>query len=200
MRSMNIWRNQAGLTVYGLILFLIVLGGLVAGYFYLDYWRSMHKCSADAIALKDYWEKVFKGEIGVSMGKPDQNGRTPLMWAAGPFGSKDLIRFLIAAKADVNARDNNGRTALSFAAEQGNNSVTEELIRNGANIDLADNEGKTPLMWACEKGHPKMIQLLLQRKADVQAKNKDNKTAAMLVQELAERYKQCQIALEGDKK
>jgi ankyrin repeat protein len=200
MRSMNILRNQAGLTVYGLIFFLIVLGALVAGYFYLDYWRSIHKCNADAIALKDYWEKTFKGEIGVSMGKRDQHGRTALMWAAGPFGNKDLVRFLIAAKSEINAKDNNGRTALSFAAEQGNNSVSEELLKNGANINLADNEGKTPLMWACEKGHPKMIQLLLQRKADVQAKDKQNKTAAMIVQELAERYKQCQAALEASKK
>jgi ankyrin repeat protein len=42
-------------------------------------------------------------------------GNTPLMYAA-IYGHKDIARFLLANKADVNARNRDSKTALHWAA------------------------------------------------------------------------------------
>ena len=52
---------------------------------------------------------------------------------------------LLAAGADVNLRDNRGRTALFDALEQGHLSIAKELLRAGARTDIRDQAGMTPL-------------------------------------------------------
>ncbi|MCY4042723.1 MAG: ankyrin repeat domain-containing protein, partial [Candidatus Dadabacteria bacterium] len=45
----------------------------------------------------------------------DENGDTPLHWAAG-LGKTEAIRELLKAGADIEARNNEGRTVLMEAA------------------------------------------------------------------------------------
>ncbi len=49
------------------------------------------------------------------------------------------------AGADVNLKDNWGRTPLHYAAMGGHKEIAELLITNGANINKKNDEGKTPL-------------------------------------------------------
>ena len=86
-------------------------------------------------------------------------GMTPLMIASG-LGTQiqdtrgkvvtqdqaiKTIKRLIEAKADVNARDDRGNTAVIGAVFRGWNDVLKVLIDNGANPYLANNDGKTAL-------------------------------------------------------
>ena len=50
-----------------------------------------------------------------------------LLYAAR-FGSVDIVKILIDAGSDVNAKDENGQTALMRAAERGGTSIVEALI------------------------------------------------------------------------
>jgi len=60
--------------------------------------------------------------------------------------------------------DNDGRTALSWAAETGNLSVAEFLLcQSNINADKKDNAGRTALTMAAHYGHVKVVQLLLAR-------------------------------------
>jgi ankyrin repeat protein len=76
-------------------------------------------------------------------------GLTALMFAArtGNAASVDKLRILTQAKADMEARDNNGKTALLIAAESSGATVEmiQALIDSGADINAKDNRGANAL-------------------------------------------------------
>jgi ankyrin repeat protein len=51
---------------------------------------------------------------------------------AAMSGHREKVQLLIAAGADVNARDNCGRTALMIAKEMGHIEIVQLLRANGA--------------------------------------------------------------------
>jgi len=75
---------------------------------------------------------------------------------------------LIKAGADVNARNNEGRTALMHASwltgpqnEQVQIEVVKTLIDAGADVNPKDNDGKTALYYAeVGKKRQKLVDLL----------------------------------------
>ena len=63
----------------------------------------------------------------------------------------DLLRKLLEKGAEVNAKDNDGRTALIWASSAMdkndlNPSALEALMTNGADVNAKDNRGQTALM------------------------------------------------------
>jgi uncharacterized protein len=69
---------------------------------------------------------------------------TALMKASA-YGFEETIKMLIAHKADVNRKDNKGRTALMHAAAAGFSNAAPVLLENGADPNARDNESKTAL-------------------------------------------------------
>ena len=60
------------------------------------------------------------------------------------------MRALAEAKADLNAQDPEGTTALIFAIINGHADAAAALIEKGANLNLADRTGMTPLYAAVD--------------------------------------------------
>ena len=59
------------------------------------------------------------------------------------------VRSLVESKANVHQTDNNGVTALHWAAHKGHLPVVKYLVTEGqANVDQADNHGRTALHLA----------------------------------------------------
>jgi ankyrin repeat protein len=59
--------------------------------------------------------------------------------------------FLARTDVNVDSKDRNGRTPLSFAAEQGHVSAVKLLLaRNDIDADSKDDDGRTPLSFAVE--------------------------------------------------
>ena len=81
-------------------------------------------------------------------------------------GDTAAVRALIAQKADVNARQGDGATALHWAAYRSNQELTDLLIRAGANPKAANREGSTPLWLASVNGDAAVITSLLAAGAD----------------------------------
>jgi ankyrin repeat protein len=55
-----------------------------------------------------------------------------------------------------------GRTALSLAAEHGQIEVVQQLIGDKhTNVNSVDRDSKTPLMWAADKGHVMVVKVLV---------------------------------------
>jgi ankyrin repeat protein len=81
-------------------------------------------------------------------------------------GDIAAVRTLIAKKGDVNAPQNDGATALHWAAFRSNLALAEMLLQAGANPKAANREGATPLWLASVNGDAKMISALLKAGAD----------------------------------
>ena len=75
--------------------------------------------------------------------------QTPLCEAA-VNGHVDVAQLLIAAGADINKGDINGRTPMHWAAVRGHEKVAQLLIKAGADINKEDNWERTPLHWAVQ--------------------------------------------------
>src|SRR6267378_2902307 len=96
---------------------------------------------------------------------PGDFGWTELMDAAAK-GDLAGVRDLLAKGADVNARDESGRTALMSAA---NAAVAEALIAKGADVNAKAQNGMTAWTYALTR-HIDVAQILLAQGADPNAK------------------------------
>ena len=76
-------------------------------------------------------------------------------------GDVPAIQALLKKKADVNAPQANGATALHWAAYRRDAESTAALIRAGAHINVKNNYGVTPLALAAQQGNPAVLDLLL---------------------------------------
>ena len=79
------------------------------------------------------------------------------------------VRSLLQQKADVNAGQADGATALHWAVHFDDLEMAELLIRAGANVKAANRFGVTPLSLACINGNAAMIEKLLKAGADPKA-------------------------------
>jgi ankyrin repeat protein len=112
----------------------------------------------------------------------DNTGLTPLHLATSR-GQVVVARFLIANRADVNARNSgsagSGETPLHLAAAQGHKSLVELLLASGADVNAnatQTGKGNTPLHRAAEKGYRSVIEVLLANKADINARDGNGET------------------------
>jgi ankyrin repeat protein len=67
------------------------------------------------------------------------------------FRHKEILELLLAHKADINFRDNLGRTALFLAAYSNNEEGAKILLANKADVNIKDNDGRRPLDVASDK-------------------------------------------------
>jgi len=100
-------------------------------------------------------------------------GTTVLMIASSYYYYDDMVQYLIYKGANVNLQDNDGKTALLWAAS---NSLpnAEILVANGADVNIAANDGMTPFLQATlgvssGKVTLEMCDLLRKKGADINA-------------------------------
>ena len=118
------------------------------GYVYNDeeFIRAIGDGNADAAAL-------FL-RAGTSPNARHDNGTPALPFAATQcsYGKDEarvaIIKTLLAAKADVKSADDNGATALIWAAQFCPLAAVEALIAAGADVNAKARGGATPLMMA----------------------------------------------------
>lgn len=157
------------------------------------------KAAAHSITAKSFLEACQKGlfEKAQKLANPaiinaaNDHGITPLIFACYQ-GHSALARFLLARKADPNARTscnasfafgkllsnrNNKTTPLMMAAFAGKLEIVLNLLKSGAQVNAQDSYGQTALVYAilADKNWPhkpldenrkKIVALLLEYGAD----------------------------------
>ena len=96
---------------------------------------------------------------GTQVDVPYSDGSTPLIRAIRS-GHRATVRVLLSANANPNARDYCSRSALYWAAAQGDTGFVELLLGAGARSDVVDEGGLTPADVAERRGHPNVCSLL----------------------------------------
>ena len=155
----------------------------------------MHFKEAKGIVLKavtehnkDTLEKVLRLDgIGKDeMERRDKYGQTPLLLAV-ECCLTEIALMLIAFKADVTAQDDEGGTALHYAASEGNQiKLVKALIKAQVDVNTRNKHGETALHVAAQRKVKddkkvatallKVVTLLL-TKADVKLVDSQGKTA-----------------------
>lgn len=133
-----------------------------------------------------YCTIVFNNQAGAKMllargidpNKGEDDG-APLMFTARR-DEIDNLMFLLRHGARVNAVDEEGWSALTYACDNGLTDCMKILLDHGAKVNQKDKYGETLLMHAIDFAEDEPIRLLLKYGADVNARNKKGETALML--------------------
>ena len=93
------------------------------------------------------------------------DGTSPLMLAVR-MAIEGVPEALMEAGADVNIADENGKTALHWAAAVNNVDAVNTLLKNNANRDAQDHKDETPLFLAAREGSFQAAKALLDHGAN----------------------------------
>ncbi|KAH6910064.1 hypothetical protein BKA70DRAFT_1100719 [Coprinopsis sp. MPI-PUGE-AT-0042] len=117
----------------------------------------------------------------------DEEGRTPLFWAARLDSTTVLKRLLAHEGIDANLPDEGGRTPLIWASlldhkATGNTTFLKCLLAHPQiDINLADRHGRTPLFWAASKSETNAAKFLLAHpQVEVNLADRDGQTPLMV--------------------
>ena len=122
----------------------------------------------------DYFEAAAIEDIrtclaaGADPGARDDDGNTPLHWAAYG-GHAEAVGALVKAGSDPAARDKYGNTPLHEAAYGGHAEAVGALVKAGADPGARDSYGLTPLHEAANQGHVEAVGALVKGGADIRA-------------------------------
>ena len=95
-------------------------------------------------------------------------------------GDLSRISMLLEKGQDVNILDEQGRTALMYAAFNGHSAIIKKLLEKNASVNLRDKEGRTALMMVSSGPYPEAVKLLLDNRAEINiTDNEEHFTALM---------------------
>ncbi len=117
---------------------------------------------------------------GADFNKADQYGYSPLKRAIEGHHPEASIAIIESGKADLNAKDREGRTPLIVAVSMGEQAIAEALIAKGADVKAKDNNDRTALHAAILLGQKDMATLLIEKGVDVNATDKTGQTPLTL--------------------
>jgi len=116
-----------------------------------DGWTPLHLAAFFADMATVALLLAHGGDVAAVSANATAN--TPLHAAIAGRGDPGVIRALVDAGADVNARGGAGWTPLHLAASRGDVALVEYLLARGARADAAGDDGRTATEIAEARGH-----------------------------------------------
>ncbi|KAF5751771.1 ankyrin repeat domain-containing protein 2 [Tripterygium wilfordii] len=101
------------------------------------------------------------------------NKDKPIIHSCASVGDIEGLKAALAAGANKDEEDSEGRTALHFACAYGEVKCAQILLEAGATVDALDKDQSTPLHFAAGYGRKDCVALLLDNGADITLRNGD---------------------------
>ncbi|KAK4069551.1 uncharacterized protein Triagg1_6975 [Trichoderma aggressivum f. europaeum] len=121
------------------------------------------------------WTRIFRDIVGYSEHCP--SAKTTLVHIAARYHIVGALKAILEHDdptfMNIDSKDEDGRTPLSWAVEHRHEGIAQLLLDAGAEVDSTDKAGWIPLLWAVKNGHEAMAKLLLNAGAKVDST--DNK-------------------------
>ncbi|CAE7896534.1 unnamed protein product, partial [Symbiodinium microadriaticum] len=89
------------------------------------------------------------------------------------FGYTEVVKELVAARADVNVRRTDttimdcGATSVLLAAKRGHAETVRLLLESRCSVNASNTNSESPLFGATLRNHPETVQVLLENRADL---------------------------------
>jgi ankyrin repeat protein len=125
---------------------------------------AVQKLQLDSTTSMDLIKQLLSK--GADPDRPDQQGRTPVSYAAGR-GSIELVELFLSLGADPDGPDDKNRTPLSYAATRNCKTLVELLLSKGADADRPDNNGRAPISYAVQAGYKDIVKLFMTKGVQV---------------------------------
>lgn len=84
----------------------------------------------------------------------------------------DIVRELLNSGADINAQDEQGRTAIMIATYANDAEMVKVLIDEGADVDIQDDMLNNPFLYAGAEGYMDILKLMIAAGADPKITNR----------------------------
>ncbi len=144
--------------------------------------------------LTDCWQTMMKAGINaypdiVNLFKKtkviDENDKWVKWMTATVLGDIDTLKLLSKdIELEKDKKDLNQKTALFYAADEGNIDVVRVLVVEAkVDINTQNKYGWTPLMLAADSEDIEMVKLLLESKANTDIKNDEGDTALQIAKD-----------------
>ncbi|MBW2701653.1 MAG: ankyrin repeat domain-containing protein [Deltaproteobacteria bacterium] len=124
--------------------------------------------------------------LGADPAEHGPDGRTglhaffsPKNWSIDP----DLLKDLLEAGCNLNARDAGGATPLHLAVRRGHLGLIKTLLLSGASTAVQDKEGRTLLHSALEHNQDKVLQYFLEHNLSANLANAEGRTPLHLARD-----------------
>lgn len=88
----------------------------------------------------------------------------------------DLASQLELTASQINNRDADGRTALSWAAAGGDEKAVSLLLQAKANPNIGGHDGRMPLHWAAKSSNFRIVRIVLKYKANTDPRDLWNRS------------------------
>ncbi|KAH8703664.1 ankyrin repeat-containing domain protein [Talaromyces proteolyticus] len=152
--------------------------------------RSLLSYAAEGAEIETFKEILLHDS---NPDQKDKYGRTPLSWAGDQYdhfpcelrpginpsqedwelsienmtggGRSNIVEALLEKDVDLESRDQDLRTPLSWVAAAGYVNIVRRLLENGADVDAKDRAGRTPLLYAIRCGSRETVKALLDANA-----------------------------------
>jgi len=96
------------------------------------------------------------------------------------------VAHVLATHPEINIAEDDGSTALAWAAIRSNGEIAQLLLKAGANPNLVNEQGVGPLYIAIENGSALIVRMLLANGADANLARLDGETPLMLATRLGQ--------------